>query len=127
VLTAERSQLIGVLFATVALVGIFLVSGISMYSDTSPMADRFLFWGYPVWFRLMVGTSEILGAVLLAIPRSAFYGASLLGIVMAGALFTHIRHGEWLPTLFVVIVLFLLTLVGAYRRGRPPARPAGGV
>jgi uncharacterized membrane protein YphA (DoxX/SURF4 family) len=114
------------MFATVALVGVFLFSGISKVAGTSPMADRFLYWGYPQWFLLVVGAAEILGAALLAIPKTAFYGAAVLGVVMAGAIFTHVRHTEWFPAMFVAIITFLLVMVGGWRRGQARAgTPAG--
>lgn len=119
-LTAERSRLIGVWFATIALAGVFCFSGVSMVLGTSPMGDRFIYWGYPTWFLSAIGAVETLGAVLLVIPRTGFLGSVVLGLVMAGALFTHIRHAEWFPALFVAIILFLLAMVGAYRRVPPP-------
>jgi uncharacterized membrane protein YphA (DoxX/SURF4 family) len=122
VLTAERSKLIGVWFATIALVGVFFFSGASKLAGRSPMADRFTYWGYPEWFLPVVGAAEVLGSVLLLIPRAAFLGSILLGAVMAGAVYTHVRHAEWFPALFVVIIIFLLTMVGGYRRVRPEDR-----
>lgn len=118
-LTAESSKMIGVWFATIALVGVFAFSGITKLLGSSPMIDRFTYWGYPPWFLLVVGAAEVAGAVLVLIPKTALYGAIVLGAVMAGAVFTHIRHAEWFPALFVVIILFLLAMVGGSRRTRP--------
>ena len=36
---------------------------------------HFVTWGYPDWFRLVVGAIEVTSAVLLLVPRLAFFGA----------------------------------------------------
>ena len=44
-----------------------------------PYSEQFADWGYPSWFRFVVGSGELVGAVLLLIPRRRFLGAALLG------------------------------------------------
>ena len=68
---------------------------------------------------MVVGAAEVAGAVLLLIPKTALYGAIVLAAVMAGAVFTHVRHAEWFPVLFVIIIFFLLSMVAGFRRARP--------
>jgi uncharacterized membrane protein YphA (DoxX/SURF4 family) len=51
-------------------------------------------WGYPDWFRLVVGIAELVSMLLLLVPRLASYGASLFAVVMLGAIFTHATHNE---------------------------------
>ena len=64
-------------------------------------------WGYPDWFRIVVGIAELTLMVLLLVPRFASYGASLFAAVMLGAIFTHYTHNE---TSRLPFNLFLLTL-----------------
>ena len=66
-------------------------------------------WGYPDWFRMVVGGAELLAFLLLLVPRFAAYGALIFAVVMLGAIFTHATHGESgrLP-----FNLFLLVLSG---------------
>ncbi len=64
-------------------------------------------WGYPDWFRIVVGIAELTSMALLLIPRFASYGASLFAVVMLGAMFTHYTHNE---TSRLPFNLFLLTL-----------------
>jgi putative oxidoreductase len=64
-------------------------------------------WGYPDWFRIVVGIAELTSMVLLLVPRFAGYGASLFAAVMLGAIFTHYTHNE---TSRLPFNLFLLTL-----------------
>ena len=67
-------------------------------------------WGYPDWFRLVVGISELVSMLLLLVPRIAGYGASLFSVVMLGAIFTHATHGETsrLPFNFLLLALSLI-------------------
>ena len=43
-------------------------------------------WGYPDWFRMVIGIAELTSLVLLLVPRFAGYGASLFAAVMLGGL-----------------------------------------
>jgi uncharacterized membrane protein YphA (DoxX/SURF4 family) len=74
--------------------------------------------GYPAWFRVVIGVIEIGGGVGLLIPRLAFYAAGALGVVMIGAAYTLVVHGE--PGVAMPIVCLLLLATVAYRR-RPRA------
>src|SRR5690349_12678725 len=66
-------------------------------------------WGYPDWFRILVGGVELASMVLLLIPRSAGYGAGFFALVMLGAIFTHATHNEFsrLPFNFLLLALSL--------------------
>ena len=76
-------------------------------------------WGYPDWFRMVVGVAELAAFALLLIPRLAAYGASIFAVVMIGAIFTHATHGESgrLP-----FNLFLLALSAIIVYARWPKR-----
>src|SRR2546423_10299002 len=64
-------------------------------------------WGYPDWFRIVVGLAELLSLALLLIPRLAAYGAALFSVVMLGAIFTHATHAETTRLPFNLILLAL--------------------
>lgn len=70
-------------------------------------------WGYPDWFRIVVGIGELLSAALLLVPRVAAYGAGLFALVMLGAICTHATHNEstrlpfnFLLLTFSIIIIF---------------------
>lgn len=67
-------------------------------------------WGYPDWFRLVVGVAELISFALLLVPRVAGYGASLFAVVMLGAILTHATHNETsrLPFNFLLLALSLI-------------------
>ena len=70
-------------------------------------------WGYPDWFRMLVGITELVSFGLLLIPRFAGYGALIFAIVMLGAIFTHATHGEFgrLPfNIFLLVVSVIIIL-----------------
>lgn len=57
---------------------------------------KFPDWGYPDWFRFVVGSGELVGAALLLIPRrrTRFLGAALLMVITAGATITHLANQD---------------------------------
>jgi len=69
-------------------------------------------WGYPDWFRIVVGIAELTSMALLLVPRFASYGASLFAAVMLGAMFTHYTHNETgrLPFTLLLLVLSLVII-----------------
>jgi uncharacterized membrane protein YphA (DoxX/SURF4 family) len=53
-------------------------------------------WGYPFWFRFVVGAGELLAAALLVIPhrRFRFVGAATLVVILVGAVITHVANQD---------------------------------
>ena len=75
-------------------------------------------WGYPDWLRIVVGVAELISAALLLIPRVAGYGATIFGIVMLGAIFTHATNNESSRLPFNLLLLGLcLVIIYARRPG----------
>jgi putative oxidoreductase len=69
-------------------------------------------WGYPDWFRVVVGSAELISMLFLLIPRFASYGACVFAVVMLGAIFTHATHHEIsrLPFNFLLLGLSLIII-----------------
>lgn len=65
---------------------------------------KFESWGYTADFVLLIGILELLGGILVLIPRMAFYGAVLLAAIMAGAVYTHFSTGIGSPALAVILL-----------------------
>jgi putative oxidoreductase len=68
-------------------------------------------WGYPDWFRIVVGIVELTAMALLLVPRFASCGASLFVVVMLGAIFTHATHHEFSRLPFNVLLLGLSLII----------------
>ena len=119
---------------TLMLVFVFARAGFDKFSGTSGWARAFAHWGYPAWFRVLIGAFEVSAAALLLWPRTAPVGALIIIAVMLGGMGTHVAfdHGrhmtsELMPLVFSLVILFARReearrVVARLRRGAP--RPA---
>ena len=74
--------------------GWFVLVGVMKFLDPV-WARSFARWGYPDGFYLVIGVLEAVGGIGLLVPRLTTYAALLLMTIMAGAVLTHLMHGEW--------------------------------
>jgi hypothetical protein len=74
----------------------------------------FLHYGYPEKVFLPICILEIVCAVVYAIPRTSVLGAILLTGYLGGATATHVRAGE--PIFIVPVILGVLVWGGLYLR-----------
>jgi putative oxidoreductase len=111
---------------------VFANQGWSKFSDTSGWANAFRHWGYPDWFRILVGVVEVSAAACLLWGRTAVVGAAAIICVMAGGMATHIiqdggRHltSEVMPMALAIVILSLRRdqLRRVFRRGAVEATP----
>ena len=121
----NRSKLVSVLrilglwVPTVLFGALFVLQGVFKLQSGSPWPAMFEEWGYPAGFHIVVGVVELLGGLLLFVPRFAGYAALTLGTVMIGAFLTHLFHGE-IPG---IIATFLFATVFFFlARARLPRR-----
>jgi uncharacterized membrane protein YphA (DoxX/SURF4 family) len=105
------------------LITIFAPQGWAKFSDTSGWAIAFRHWGYPDWFRVMIGAVELTACVLLPWGRTAVIGALLIVAVMLGAMGTHLalEHGRHMTSEVVPLTLAIILLV--LRRRQISLRP----
>lgn len=108
-------------WVTAVLVGLsFIASGIPKIVPGDSMVGRFEAWGYTAGFASAVGVAELLGGLMILLPRSRPWGALVLAVIMIGAVFTHVRTGIGSPTMAgVYLGLSLLVLWTS-------SRPSGG-
>ena len=115
--TKQILKSVGLWFVTIAVAGMFFMSGSGKLMAADPYPASFAKWGYDAWFMYFTGGLEVLAAIALLIPRFASLGALALGGVMAGAAVIHLMHGEY-SFLVVNGALFgALVLIGSVRRG----------
>jgi putative oxidoreductase len=98
----------------------FLGAGSAKLGGAAPMVAVFAKVGIGQWFRFVTGTLEVGGAVGLLWPRTSFYAASVLAVVMVGAITAHLTVLGGNPT--PPIILLVLSATIAYLRR--PARIA---
>ncbi len=95
----------------VAVLGLVMMAGgTTKLVGESHQVVSFAMWGLPHWFLLLVGTFEVIGGALLAVPSTSPVGSLILSTIMVGAIWTHVAHAEWLRVVpgTVLLTLFLL-------------------
>jgi uncharacterized membrane protein YphA (DoxX/SURF4 family) len=96
----------------------FLQVGLTTaFAPSEQLLADFSRWGYPPWFRLVVGLVETVGAVGLLLGSRVKVIAAVAGLwlsaTMAGAILTHIvaQDGGWpLPLLLLILNLLVVRL-----------------
>ena len=71
------------------LIFVFARAGLAKFDSASGWSRAFAHWGYPVWFRVLIGVLEVSAAALLLWPRTAAYASVIIIVVMLGAMGTH--------------------------------------
>ena len=97
---------VGLWILQIGAAGMFLMVGFLKLSGDSQMVGLFDAIGLGQWFRYVTGSLEVLGAILLLVPRLSGLGALLLVGVMLGAVPTHlfVVGGNPLPAIILLIV-----------------------
>lgn len=103
--------------------GVFLMAGFPKLAGAPEMVALFDAVGAGQWFRYATGSMEVLGAVLLLVPRLSGVGALLLACVMAGATATHLFIIGGSP--LMPLVLLAVTVAIALGRHGGTARLFG--
>jgi putative oxidoreductase len=105
---------------SVLLAFVFVMAGVPKLTGAEAHVRHFERWGYPDWFRLVVGLVEVGSAALLLVPRFASAGAAGIVVIMAGATYTHLVRApaEAGRAPFTLTLLALALLVGYLRRPR---------
>ena len=85
-----------------------LLAGSSKFLSRDLFDTMFTDLGLPLWLVPVTGVLEILGGVLVIVPRTAKWGAVLVGAVMVGAAASHLVSGFGSPA----GALLALTLAG---------------
>jgi len=122
----RRSVTIALWVAKALLAAIFLWAGGAKLIGQPKMVHEFDLLGYGQGFRLLTGTLEVLATALLLLPRTAFYGAVILGAVCLGALVAQltILHND---AIHAIVMAALLAILAWHARPdwlRAPAKPA---
>ena len=115
-LTGKISN-VGLWILQIGAAGMFLMVGFFKLSGDPRMVGLFDTIGVGQWFRYVTGSLEVLGAILLLIPRLSGLGALLLVGVMLGAVATHVFVVGGSP-LGATILLIVTGVIAWGRRQR---------
>jgi uncharacterized membrane protein YphA (DoxX/SURF4 family) len=94
-----------------------LLAGASKFTGMEFWTDSFVSWGYPAQFAFVIGAAEMVGALLLLVPRLAAYSALFLGAIMTGALVTVVVHQSALGVTAPILNMAALAIIVAGRWG----------
>jgi putative oxidoreductase len=104
------------------------VAAVFLYEGTDKFGARRL-WirlfadiGVGQWFRYATGSIEILGAVLILIPRATTIAVTMLACTMVGAFLAHVFVIGVGPQSVLVAVLLTAILTVGWRRHAASAR-----
>jgi uncharacterized membrane protein YphA (DoxX/SURF4 family) len=113
----STSAIVALWVLSVLLAALFLMAGSMKFVAAEQASAQFAGLGYPDWFRVLIGAIEVGGGLLLLVPRTAFYAAAVLAVVMLGAVYTVLSAG-WAQAVVPAVVFILLVIVGYARRPR---------
>jgi uncharacterized membrane protein YphA (DoxX/SURF4 family) len=87
------------------ILGVFFVAmaGPMKQMGGEEVVANFAKWGYPDFFRYVVGVVEIAAGVMTIYPKTRTLGASVIALVMVGATATHLMNSE--PFTFPLVLL----------------------
>jgi uncharacterized membrane protein YphA (DoxX/SURF4 family) len=108
---AKTARVLSILLALV-----YVVVAVAQIAGVAGVAESFARWGYPTWFRYLIGVLELAGAAILLIPKISGFACVLLGVLMVGAIYTHALAGEFPMILLNALLLALLGWLGWLRR-----------
>lgn len=112
------AKTIGIWIPALLLVMIFAPQGWSKFFADSGWARAFRHWGYPDWFRVTIGITELSAVALLLLGRTAAFGALLVIAVMLGGMATHVILDGGRNVTSEVVPLVLGTIVLVLRRNQ---------
>jgi uncharacterized membrane protein YphA (DoxX/SURF4 family) len=94
----------------------FFLTGLDKLADAPVMVQLFATVGFGQWLRYFTGILEIVSSVLLLMPRLAVIGASLLVIVLLGALTAHMTVLPFSAAKVIVLLVMVAFVFWVRRR-----------
>ena len=105
---------------TALLALVFIFAGFAKVSGQEMMIQSFNLFGLPDWFRIIIGTLEILGGVLLLMPVTTGSAAFGLSIIMIGAISCHVMFTPIADGIAAMVFFGLLTYIYLTRKSVVP-------
>ena len=92
-----------------------IMAGGMKLSGAEEQVKGFAAMGYPAWFMYLTGVIEVVGGILLLIPRTAALGVLLLGATMVGAVVSLLKMGDVAHAPIPLVFLLVIALIGWLR------------
>lgn len=114
---AGRKRRIAIVVLRVLLGLAFLTIGVAKLTGTLNTVETFEDIGWGQWFRYVTGVVDIVGALLVLVPRCTYYGALVVTATIGlAAVLSVTRPVDFVPAL--VFTLLAATLAWLTRPGR---------
>ncbi len=97
---------------------VLLFGGLAKFTATAQWEADFSEWGYPLSLVKVLGVVEIVAAVAILVPRTRFYGAAAIVVIMLGASVTRFMAGEAGPGVFTLAIAGIAAISGWWARPR---------
>lgn len=107
----SKGKNIGAWVLQIVVAGLFMMMAVPKLMSSADTVANFERWGLPGKIYLVIGAFEMLGAIGLLIPKTTALAAVGLVMIMMGALYTHLAHGEMLMAMMPVMVTMMLAFV----------------
>jgi putative oxidoreductase len=106
----SRSKVIGFWVLKILFGLAFIGAGCAKIYGPPAMVAEFDAVGLGQWFRFFTAALEIIGAILLLMPKTTGFGALLLAAVCGGAFFAQrfALHGDVIHTIVMAIILLAI-------------------
>jgi putative oxidoreductase len=109
----ERRNLVADWIARIGVAVFFLIFGLEKFGSDPHWTKLFHEIGWGDWFRYFTGAVEILGGVLVMIPRIAFLGFAMLACTMLGAAgFLIFAIGSAASAILPAVIFLVLVTLG---------------
>lgn len=93
----------------------FVLAGVPKILKDPQWMANFELWGFPGWFRMLVGWAEVLGALALVNSRLVLYAAAALAMIMVGAAVTQLVNNGAVAMIYPFVLVLLCMVVAADR------------
>ena len=94
----------------VVLAAVFLVAGTTKLGGVQMQVATFDEIGLGQWLRYFTGGIEVIGAIMVLVPRTAGLAALLLGMIMVGAVDVHLLITGGSPVAALVLLAIAIAV-----------------
>ena len=108
----KKSRTVGYWTSSIILSVVYIIVGVPKLSGLSDVMHRFTEWGYSEDFMLFIGASEFIAGIFLLIPKTSLYAATYLGLIMCGAIYTHLAFDSVAWAMLPAFCLSFLVYIG---------------
>ena len=122
---APKWKVAVVWFLTVILALLMAAVGSAKFTQPEQWTRMASTLDLPFWLMQVAGVAEVVGAVLLLIPRIAAIGGSTLAVVMVGAAIAQVRGGQPFAAIAPLVYVAVALFIARQRIDQLPWRNAG--